>query len=127
MTLSGFLQLCGATVVFLAAATMAKQWAIAPGIGKLVVTLLLYSLGNLIMLRLVREFGMASAFSLSAVLQLVAVNVIALVWFGERLGLIQGTGVALAVVAVALITLGPAAEEGRAPAASPQAPPSSLP
>ena len=42
-------------------------------------------------------------------------------------GDIQGTGVALAVVAVALITLGPAAEEGRAPAASPQTPPSSLP
>ena len=112
MTLSGFIQLCGATVVFLAAATMAKQWALAPGMGKLVVTLLLYSLGNLIMLRLVREFGMASAFSLSAVLQLVAVNVIAIAWFGERLGLVQTTGILLAVIAVALITLGPTAEAG---------------
>lgn len=110
MSLSGLLQLGGATVIFLAAASMAKQWAIAPGMGKLIVTLLLYSLGNLIMLRLVREFGMASAFSLSAVLQLVAVNVIALAWFGERLGVMQGTGIALAIVAVALITLGPAAE-----------------
>ena len=109
MTLSGFVQLCGATVVFLAAATMAKQWAIAPGIGKLVVTLLLYSLGNLIMLRLVRDFGMATAFSLSAVIQLVAVNLIALAYFGERLGMVQGAGIALAVAAVAMITLGPAA------------------
>ena len=102
--------MCGATVVFLAAATMAKQWAIAPGIGKLVVTLLLYSLGNLIMLRLVRDFGMATAFSLSAVIQLVAVNLIALAYFGERLGMVQGAGVVLAVAAVAMITLGPAAD-----------------
>ena len=75
--------------------------------GKLVLTLLLYSAGNLVMLRLVREFGMASAFSLSAVIQLVAVNVIALAWFGERLSFMQGSGIALAIVAVGLITFGP--------------------
>ena len=56
----------------------------------------------------------------------VAVNVIALAWFGERLGLIQGSGVALAIVAVALITLGPAAV-GRDPAGHPRSPPSSRP
>ena len=71
--------------------------------------LALYSAGNLVMLKLVRDFGMASAFSLSAIIQLVAVNLIALVYFGERLGMIQGAGVLLAVVAVAMITLGPAA------------------
>jgi glucose uptake protein GlcU len=86
---------------------MAKQWALAPGLWKLLVTLALYSLGNLIMLRLVREFGMASSFSLSAVIQLVAVNVIALVFFGEKLATIQSVGVVLAIVAVVLITLGP--------------------
>jgi multidrug transporter EmrE-like cation transporter len=59
------------------------------------------------MLRLVREFGMATAFSLSAVIQLVAVNVIALAVFGERLNTLQSTGIVLAVVAVGLITLGP--------------------
>ena len=108
MSLSGFLQLALSTVIFLLAATMAKSWALAPGIGKLVLTLLLYSAGNLIMLRLVREFGMASAFSLSAVIQLVAVNVIALAWFNERLSVMQGSGIALAILAVGLITLGPA-------------------
>jgi glucose uptake protein GlcU len=76
--------------------------------GKLLLTLALYSLGNLIMLRLVREFGMASAFSLSAVIQLVAVNVIALAFFGERLNTLQSGGIVLAIVAVGLITLGPA-------------------
>lgn len=108
MSLFGFLQLCVSTVIFLFAATVAKHWALSPSIGKLLLTLALYSAGNLIMLRLVREFGMASAFSLSAVIQLVAVNVIALAWFGERLGMLQSGGVVLAIVAVGLITLGPA-------------------
>ncbi len=107
MSMSGLLQLGISTVIFLLAATMAKQWALAPGLWKLLVTLALYSLGNLIMLRLVREFGMASSFSLSAVIQLVAVNVIALVFFGEKLATIQSVGVLLAIVAVVLITLGP--------------------
>ena len=108
MSLFGFAQLALSTVIFLLAATVAKSWALVPGMGKLVLTLLLYSAGNLVMLRLVREFGMASAFSLSAVIQLVAVNVIALSWFGERLSVMQGSGIALAILAVGLITFGPA-------------------
>ena len=110
MSIWGALQLAFATVIFLMAATVAKQWALAPGLGKIVLALALYSLGNLIMLRLVRDFGMATAFSLSAVIQLVAVNLIALAYFGERLGMVQGAGVVLAVAAVAMITLGPAAD-----------------
>jgi hypothetical protein len=111
LTLFGALQLAASTIIFLAAATVAKSWALSPGIGKLVLTLGLYSLGNLIMMRLVREFGMATAFSLSAIIQLVAVNLIAFGWFGERLSLIQGAGIALAIVATALLTLGPLFEK----------------
>ena len=107
MSLFGLAQLGLSTFIFLLAATVAKGWALEPTIGKLVLTLALYSAGNLIMLRLVREFGMASAFSLSAVIQLVAVNVIALAWFGERLSLVQSSGVVLAMLAVGLITFGP--------------------
>src|SRR5689334_5024780 len=109
MNLWGMIWLGIATVIFLLAATVAKHWAVAPHVGKVVLALALYSAGNLIMLRLVRDFGMATAFSLSAVIQLVAVNLIALIYFGERLGLVQGAGVVLAVIAVAMITLGPAA------------------
>ena len=108
MTLFGFVQLGFSTIIFLLAATVAKNWALSPSAGKLLLTLALYSLGNLVMLRLVREFGMANAFSLSAVIQLVAVNVIALAWFGERLNALQSGGIVLAIVAVGLITLGPA-------------------
>ncbi|MCO5081901.1 MAG: hypothetical protein M9955_09630 [Rhizobiaceae bacterium] len=107
MSQSGLIQLSISTVIFLLAASMAKSWALAPSHWKLIVTLLLYTGGNLIMLRLVREFGMAAAFSLSAVIQLVAVTVIAFTFFGERMSTVQTAGVALAVLAVCMITLGP--------------------
>ena len=83
--LSGFLQLAISTVIFLHRGDGRESLGVGARYRKAVLTLALYSAGNLIMLRLVREFGMASAFSLSAVIQLVAVNVIALAWFGERL------------------------------------------
>lgn len=107
MTTSGLIQLIASTLIFLAAATGAKSWAMAPSMPKLVGTLALYTLGNLIMLRLVRELGMGVAFSLSAVIQLIAVNVIALAWFGEKLSAAQGIGIALAIAAVAVISFGP--------------------
>ncbi|MGB3500513.1 MAG: hypothetical protein WBA44_02740 [Mesorhizobium sp.] len=107
MSTSGLFQLGLSTVIFLLAATMAKYWALGPTLWKLLVTLALYTGGNLIMLRLVREFGMSTAFSLSAVIQLVAVNVIALVFFSERLAPIQSIGLGLAIISVVLITLGP--------------------
>ena len=51
---------------------------------------------------------LSAAFSLTAVIQLVAINAVAILAFGERLGRIEAVGVALAIVSVALITLGPA-------------------
>lgn len=102
-----FLLLGVACAVFVAAASSAKAWALAPSTLALIATLALYSVGNLLMLVLVRQVGMAAAFSLSGVLQLVAVNLLAVFAFGERVGPVQGAGLALAVLAVALITLGP--------------------
>lgn len=107
MTTSGILQLIASTLIFLAAASGAKSWVLAPSMTKLVITLALYTFGNLIMLRLVRELGMSVAFSLSAVIQLIAVNVIAIAWFGERLSAAQGIGIAFAIAAVAIISFGP--------------------
>ena len=95
------------TVIFLLAASAAKTWTLAPSMPRLLLVLALYSVGNLIMLRLIRDFGMGISLSLSAVIQLVAVNVVAFAWFGERVQALQGAGIMLAIVAVALITLGP--------------------
>ncbi|MBZ9764125.1 hypothetical protein LB553_25070 [Mesorhizobium sp. CA8] len=107
MSFWGLAQLGISTAIFLLAAMAAKQWGLAPSLTKLLLTLALYSAGNLIMLRLVREFGMSVSFSLSAVIQLVAVNVVAIAFYGERLNALQAIGMVLAVAAVALITLGP--------------------
>jgi multidrug transporter EmrE-like cation transporter len=108
MNLSALLQLAASTIVYVLAAGSAKSWALAPSLPKILATLALYTIGNLIMLRLVRAFGMSAAFSLTAVIQLVAINAVAILVFGEKLGPIEGIGVALAIVSVTLIMLGPA-------------------
>lgn len=107
MNVTGAALLAVSTVIFLVAASAAKVWALAPSTPRLLLVLALYTAGNLIMLRLIRDFGMGISLSLSAVIQLVAVNLVAFAWFGERLHMVQGIGVALAIAAVALITLGP--------------------
>lgn len=100
-------QLAVSTVVFLLAASAAKAWTVAPNLWRMLLVLALYSVGNLIMLRLICDFGMGMALSLSGVIQLLAVNVIAFAVYREHINLLQGVGLVLAVVAVALITLGP--------------------
>ena len=107
MNIAALVQLGVATTIAIAAASSAKAWALSPFVLRIAVTLLLYTAGNLLMLRLVRQLGMATAFSLSAVLQLLAVNLVAIFWFGEKVGWIEATGICLAVLAVAFITLGP--------------------
>ncbi len=109
MPVNGFalLQLGVATAIFIAAASSAKAWSLDPTLAKVLLTMMLYIAGNLLMLRVVRHLGMATAFSLSAIIQLVAVNLVAIAFFGERVGVPEGIGIVLAIVAMALITLGP--------------------
>jgi len=107
MTVLGMAQLGLSTLIFLFAASAAKAWTLAPSGWRLALVLVLYTAGNLIMLRLIRDFGLGIALSLSAVIQLVAVNIVAFAWFGERVDAIQAVGIVLAIAAVALITLGP--------------------
>ncbi|MDX7950370.1 hypothetical protein P7D22_04155 [Lichenihabitans sp. Uapishka_5] len=108
MTMAALVLLALATGIFIAAATTAKAWALSPGLGLLVLTLALYSTGNLVMLRLIRRLGMATAFSLSAVFQLVAVSLVGVLVYGERMSILQGAGVVLAIVATVLISFAPA-------------------
>ena len=107
MSLTNIAFLAASTLAFLGAASAAKSWAIsADSIPWLATTLLLYTLGNLIMLKLIRDVGMGVALSLSAVTQLLAINLTALFLFGERVSTVQSLGLFLAVVSVAMITLG---------------------
>ena len=105
MTAINFTLLIAATTAFIAAASSAKAWALSNSGWWLAATLALYTIGNLIILRLVREIGMGAAFSLSALVQLVAINVLAVAVFGERVTPTQGMGLVLALVAFAMITL----------------------
>jgi multidrug transporter EmrE-like cation transporter len=107
MTASAFLQLCFATAIFIAAASSAKAWSITPSFGRAIFTLVLYVIGNLLVMRLLRQIGMAAAFSITAVLQLVAVNLVAIFVYGEAVGLAEGAGIVMAIAGVALITFGP--------------------
>ena len=112
MSYTGFFQLCASTVIFVLAASAAKAWTVTPSHLRLALVLALYTAGNLIMLRLIREFGMGVALSLSAVIQLVAVNLVAFYWFGEKVGTLQGAGILAAILAIALITVGPYLDAG---------------
>lgn len=93
------------TLAFIAAASSAKTWALSHSAWAwLVLTLALYTVGNLIMLRLIKEMGMGVALSLSAIVQLVAVNAVAFFFFGESIAPLHAAGLALGIVAVALMT-----------------------
>jgi multidrug transporter EmrE-like cation transporter len=109
MNFSAFLQLCVATSLFIGAASSAKVWSLSPSFGRVIFTMMLYVAGNLLMMHLLRQIGMATAFSITAVLQLIAINLVAIFVFGERVGFTEGTGIVLAIAGVALITFAPQA------------------
>lgn len=94
-----------AMIVFLSASAALRSYVDNDRIVVLVGAMVLYTLGNLMMVRLMREGGMAVAISVSAVLQLVLANAVAVVWFGERPEMLQLVGIGLGVVAVGLIIL----------------------
>ena len=97
------LWLGGAMVVFLTASATLRHYVDNSKLWVLLVALCLYTLGNLMMVRLMRETGMAVAISVSAVLQLVLASAVGLTLFGERPTALQMAGLVLGIVAVALI------------------------
>jgi multidrug transporter EmrE-like cation transporter len=107
MTIAAFTHLCVATAIFIGAASSAKAWSVTPSAAGLLLTLALYVIGNLLMMRLLRQVGMATAFSVTSVLQLVAINFVAIFVFGEKIGFAEGSGIIMAIAGVALITFAP--------------------
>lgn len=103
MSAGFFAWLGAAMVVFLTASTALRSYVAVPRWEILLAALALYTLGNLMMVRLMRESGMAVAISLSAVLQLVLAAAVGMVLFGERPGALQSAGLFLGIVAVAFI------------------------
>lgn len=104
MISQSLLLLVASTISFIAAASAAKSWALsANSWALLALTLGLYTIGNLIMLRLIRDMGMGVALSLSGLVQLIAVNLVAVGIFGERLTMLQTAGLIMGLTAMALI------------------------
>jgi glucose uptake protein len=93
----------GAMAAFIAANSVLRAYAGSGAWPTLALALGCFLVGNLMMVRLMRESGLALAVAISSVVQLVALALIGVLWFGERLTGMQTAGVALGIVAVALI------------------------
>ncbi len=94
-----------ATMIFLGGATASRAYVGSDNVLLLVLSLGLYMVGNLVMLKLMRTGGLGLAISLSAIVQLVLINLIAFGVFGERLSPVQLAGVGLGIVSMGLMML----------------------
>ena len=103
MSASLMIWLAGVMAIFMAAASSLRVYVDRPSVWLLVLAIGLYTAGNLMMVRVMRESGLAVAMSLSAVLQLVLINLIGLLIFGERPSTMQIGGITLGILAVTMI------------------------
>ena len=103
MSPSLMIWLAGVMAIFMAAASSLRVYVDRPSVWLLVLAIGLYTAGNLMMVRVMRESGLAVAMSVSAVLQLVLINLIGLMIFGERPSTMQVGGITLGIVAVTMI------------------------
>lgn len=97
------LLLAGSSAIFMAAASASRAYVSTDNWLWVVLSMCLYVAGNLIMIRIMREGGLGLAISISAIVQLILVNVIAFIVFSERMSHIQMGGVALGIVAMVLM------------------------
>ena len=103
MTTAGIFWLMATIPVFLTAASMSRLYVAGGAFWTLAVMLVLYGLGNLMMVRLMRESGLGLAISASSIAQLVLINLVAFLAFGERLPPMQMVGLAFGMVGLVLM------------------------
>lgn len=103
MSGGGLIWLAAAMVAFVGANSVLRSYATSGLALTLAGALGLFLVGNLLMVRVMREGGLALAVAISSVVQLVLLALIGVLWFGERLSPVQVAGVVLGIVAVALI------------------------
>ena len=98
-----YLWLMASTAVFMAANSALKIYAGGGTLWVLLGALALFCVGNTLMVQVMRGEGLGVAIVLSAIFQMVAITLLAAVAFGERLAPPQWAGLALGIVAVAMI------------------------
>jgi glucose uptake protein len=103
--MSALIVLALAVPCFLAGASLSRLYVADGRVIILILGLSFYTVGNILMVRLIRETGLGAAISVSTILQLLLVNLVAFAVFGERPAPPQVLGIALGIVAVALILL----------------------
>lgn len=95
--------LVASTGVFMVANSLLKTYATGEKPLILIAALAAFCLGNFLMVKVMQGNGLGLALALSLVFQLVAVTLIAFVFFGERPSGLQLAGVALGIVSIAMI------------------------
>jgi small multidrug resistance pump len=105
VSLATFLVLAIAVPIFTAAATLSRIYVSEGRVFLLVFALVLYTVGNILMVRLMRDMGLGVAVSLATIAQLVLINLVAFLVFQERATPTQLAGIVFGVVGMALILL----------------------
>ena len=105
MSLPTIIALVAAIAIFLLAASTSRIYATDGRLFIIVIAMVLYVIGNLLMVRIMREVGLGIAISLATIAQLVLINVVAFTFFHERPAPLQLAGMVLGAVGMALILL----------------------
>ena len=103
MSLFNFVVLGVAILIFLVAASTSRVYATDGRLFIVIIAMVLYVIGNLMMIRIMREIGLGVAISVATIAQLILINVVAYAFFEERLAPAQVAGITLGVVSMALI------------------------
>jgi len=103
VSISNSFVLGAAILIFLVAASTSRVYATDGRVFIVVIAMVLYVIGNLMMIRIMREIGLGVSISVATIAQLILINVVAYAFFEERLAPLQVAGMALGVVSMALI------------------------
>jgi glucose uptake protein len=105
VSLQGHVVLAVAVPMFVIAA-MIQRFYIADGrMFLLIAALVLFTIGNALMVLVMRDMGLGVAISIATIAQLILVNIIAYALFEERPAPMQLAGIALGVVSMILILM----------------------
>jgi glucose uptake protein len=97
--------LAAANVIFLIAASMSRVYATDGRLLIIVIAMVLYVIGNLLMVQIMRAVGLGIAISLATIAQLILINMVAFAIFQERPAPIQLAGIVLGALSMVLILL----------------------
>ena len=103
MSLPTFFVFIFTTLIFLTAASTSRIYVSDGRFVVIVIAMLLYIIGNLLMVKIMREIGLGIAISISTFAQLILINLVAYVFFEERPAPLQVAGLLLGGVSMALI------------------------